>query len=308
MTKKVIILDKPKGCRLANQLWNYISIYAYSLGIKAKCINLCFYENKKDQITGKRSYDNYYKYFNIPGHQLISLMISLHIIINKINSKPRIINRYLDYIKRKNKDLIIQSGEKKPFYLNKKIKKNQKKLYFDGWLFRNPEGIKKYRKEIINYFQPQNKIKRNINYKIKELRSTYNHIIGVHIRKGDYKVFDDGKLYLNDKEVNKILNEYLEKFKKNKEKTCFLICSDEKINLNNFPGLNILQNKGNLIEDLFILAKTDIIIGSNSTFGAFASYYGNIPLIVFQKPEINWNYYMDKNNYFENKYLTMLHF
>src|SRR3989339_724801 len=272
--KKIIILNKPKGCRLANQLWNYISIYAYSLEIGARCVNFCFYENKKDQITGVRSYDNYYKYFNIPNHKIISFIVNLNTIINRLSQKLRPLNRYVKYIKNKNK--IICSGEEMAFYLEP-TKNNS----------------------IIN-----NKTKK-IESKINKLKSKYNHIVGVHIRKGDYKVFLGGKLYFDDREINKILQEYLKEFNKDKDKTCFLACSDEKINMDKFPGLNIIKNNGNMIEDLFILAKTDIIIGSDSTFGAFASYYGDVPFVVFQKPKMDWEYYKDKKYYFENKHNTL---
>src|SRR3989339_650902 len=298
--KKIIILNKPKGCRLANQLWNYISIYAYSLEIGARCVNFCFYENKKDQITGVRSYDNYYKYFNIPNHKIISLIVNLNTIINRLSQKLRPLNRYVKYIKNKNK--IICSGEEMAFYLeptknNSIINNKTTKIYFDGWMFRNPKGIEKYRREIIKYFAPKEKFIKKIESKINKLKSKYNHIVGVHIRKGDYKVFLGGKLYFDDREINKILQEYLKEFNKDKDKTCFLACSDEKINMDKFPGLNIIKNNGNMIEDLFILAKTDIIIGSDSTFGAFASYYGDVPLVVFQKPKMDWEYYKD-NRYF----------
>jgi len=66
--------------------------------------------------------------------------------------------------------------------------------------------------------------------------------------------------------------------------------------------LNVVKSYFGPVEDLFLLAATDIIIGADSTFGAFASYYGNIPLIVFQRPRIDWDYYKDKQYYFENKY------
>ncbi|OGF26986.1 hypothetical protein A2331_02715 [Candidatus Falkowbacteria bacterium RIFOXYB2_FULL_34_18] len=306
--KKIIILNKPKGCRLANQLWNYISIYAYSLEIGARCVNFCFYENKKDQITGVRSYDNYYKYFNIPNHKIISLIVNLNTIINRLSQKLRPLNRYVKYIKNKNK--IICSGEEMAFYLeptknNSIINNKTTKIYFDGWMFRNPKGIEKYRREIIKYFAPKEKFIKKIESKINKLKSKYNHIVGVHIRKGDYKVFLGGKLYFDDREINKILQEYLKEFNKDKDKTCFLACSDEKINMDKFPGLNIIKNNGNMIEDLFILAKTDIIIGSDSTFGAFASYYGDVPFVVFQKPKMDWEYYKDKKYYFENKHNTL---
>ncbi|MCK5320475.1 alpha-1,2-fucosyltransferase [Candidatus Parcubacteria bacterium] len=190
-----------------------------------------------------------------------------------------------------------------------KIIKKYKKIFLCNWLFRNPQGLSKYHKKIIDYFKPQKKIQNKNKKLINNLKSNYKHIVGVHIRQGDYKKkFKEGKLYFNEKEVNIILNEYLEKFKKNIDKTCFVICSDENVELNHFTGINVIKNNGNAIEDLFLLSATDVIIGSDSTFGAFASYYGNIPFIVFQRNKIDWKYYINRKLYFENKYLTTVHY
>ena len=71
-------------------------------------------------------------------------------------------------------------------------------------------------------------------------------------------------------------------------------------------GLNLSVSKKSAVYDLFLLSKTDIILGSNSTFSAFASYYGNIPLVVMQKEKMDWDYYADKKSYFENKYSTFV--
>ena len=90
-----------------------------------------------------------------------------------------------------------------------------------------------------------------------------------------------------------------------KEKTVFVICSDGSVDLDKFTGLNVVKLSFSAVGDLFLLAKTNAIIGSDSTFGAFASYYGNIPFIVFKKGNIDWEYYKGKNVFFENKYNLM---
>ncbi len=190
-----------------------------------------------------------------------------------------------------------------------KIIEEYNKIFLCNWFFRNPHGLSKYHQEITNYFKPKKEIQNKNKKIIDNLRLNYKYIVGVHIRQGDYKKeFKKGKLYFNEKEINIILNRYLEKFEKNTKETCFIICSDENVELSHFAGLNVIKNNGNAIEDLFLLAKTDVIIGANSTFGAFASYYGNIPFIVFQKNNIDWKYYINKKNYFENKYLTTVNY
>lgn len=174
-------------------------------------------------------------------------------------------------------------------------------FYFDGWLFRNPVGIEKYRKEITAYFAPREEIRKKIENFISELRKKYSAIVGVHIRQGDYKTFGGGQYFFMQEDVKKILEEYLQFSGKDHTQTVFVICSDGFIDQSVFIGLHIVLPAGNGAEDLFTLAGTDVIIGSNSTYGAFASYYGNVPFIVFDREDMEWGYYRDKKTYFENK-------
>jgi hypothetical protein len=63
----------------------------------------------------------------------------------------------------------------------------------------------------------------------------------------------------------------------------FLICSDERIELKNFDGLNVFQIKDAiLIDDLYALSECDYIIGPPSTFSEWASFYGSVPLRVIE--------------------------
>jgi len=317
-------MESAPGARLANQLWNFISIYAYCLEKKYTYQNFSFFEEKKHK--GEKifnSFIDYSRYFNIPLKNIfIKIMLFFHLRNNKFFRKIRPYHKYVKIIKIFRGEKIIYSGGS-PFYLapsenknkeqTEKIKKLEldqgKKIYFSGWFFRNPLGISKYHEEIVEYFKPKKEIQKKIAGLTEKLKSQYEHIVGVHIRQSDYKKeFLDGKLYFNEKEVSIFLGQYLDYYNKKSEKTCFIICSDEAVNLNYFTGLNVIKSDFNGVTDLFLLAATDIIIGSDSTFGAFASYYGDIPMIVFQRNKIDWDYYKDKQKYFENKYITMVNF
>lgn len=313
MLKKIVILDKPKGCRLANQLWNWISVYAYCLEMGYKCVNLCFYEDKKQPTTANRSYDNYYRYFNIPNSRLIRILLWLHIQITRINTRPRLFNRYVDFIKKTHFDKIVFLGEENFFYLPpsnnnnanqiRQIKKIQDSpetnFYLDGWQFRNPEGIKKYRQEITEYFKPKDKIIKNVKKFLVPLKKEYENIIGVHIRQKDYKFLFEDSFYFSPEQTKEILDNYLRFSQLDKKKTLFLICSDGTVNLKIFQDLNVVLGLGGVVEDLYALSLTDLIIGTDSTFGPLAAYCGNIPFIVFEK-NIDWEYYRGRNKYFEN--------
>lgn len=322
--KKIIIFKHPKGCRLANQLWNFVSIYAYCLENGCECRNYSFFEDKNQGEGRLNSTESYYQYFNFPNSKYLNFLFKLNLFLNKISNKFRLYYRYVNFIERYEENKILSDNES-VFYLPPSGNKNleqmaklsklknikNKAIYFNGWMFRNPKGIEKHRKEIIEYFKPKKSILKYVNNFIKPARDNYKHIVGVHIRQRDYKkLFENGRYYFNEKEVRRILDEYLNFLGKPKNDIIFLICSDEAVEKSNFEGLNYIICNGNAVQDLFTLASCDIIIGSDSTFGSWASYYGNIPIIIFERNGIDWDYYKSKDmkKYFENKKCALTHY
>lgn len=297
------IILKHAGGELANQLWNYISIYAYSLDIGAKIRNPSFYE--------------YHSFFHlIDKERLTTKILSSFFQIPRRRNHP--INKYfrLAYkigvkIITKLKSERVLSSENTlncVFYLppSKEFTRRANNIYFLGWLFRNPVGIEKYRSNIIETFKPIRKIEDRKNQIISTLRTKFRHITGLHIRQGDYKKFRNGQYLIDQKRVAEICNEYLQSKNLNKNETVFLLTSDGPIDPHLFSDLETHISQENAITDLFLLASTDAIIGSDSSFGHFASWYGNIPHIVLKNQAIDWEYYKDKNKYFVNKYLELL--
>ena len=321
MKKTVIILNKPKGARLANQLWNFVSVYAYCIEKGYDCKNYSFFEDKK-QENRPNSLKTYYKFFNIPHIINTKFFLWLHVLLSKISQKPRLYYRYVEFIKRKHPDKIIYSGDENVFFLPPTTNNNQKQmqkikdfeegtestLYLDGWLFRNPDGTEKYHDQIQEYFRPNHKTTEYTKNLITPLRKKYRKIIGVHIRQSDYKkLFVQGKYYFNEKEVRKILDEYLVFADLKPSDVIFLTCSDEKVDISPFLGLNHIMAMGNEAEDLFTLASCDLILGSRSTYGPWAALYGNIPFIMFER-DMDWEYYKHKgmDQYFDNEKVGLL--
>ena len=52
------------------------------------------------------------------------------------------------------------------------------------------------------------------------------------------------------------------------------------------------------VTDLFLLSRTDAIVGSDSSFGAFAAWYGNISHIIAKSGPMDWSYYAGKKGFF----------
>lgn len=306
--KKVIILQHGGG-ELANQLWTFASIYAYCLEKDFDCQNYSFFE--------------YGQYFNIPIKNKVIAFLFFKPFQNHHARRSNLKNKfwrfiYKIYVKAFTlfcKDKIvssINSNNKKTYIpptqennLLLKLEESGQPIYFTGWLFKNPEGLKKYREKIIKYFKPKEKYTKSAEIKIKELKSEYKNIIGVHLRQNDYKEFKNGQYFISQIRVREILNEYLKETGKILLETIFVFASDGPIEKNIYSGLNIEINKGNPVEDLYLLSLCDVVIGSNSSFGNFSAFYGDKPHIIFQKEKIDWKYYKNRDKYFENKYFTM---
>lgn len=285
-TKQIIIL-RHNGGQLCNQLMLFTSVYAYCLEKGYDCINPSFYE--------------YHQYFNFHYSNLSSRLFNF-INILKFYKSHTIMYAIYSWLARFviffQKGLVIKEDPQEIFYLPpspdknkhhiytlKQIEsKNNKRIYIDGWTFRNPIGLKKYRKQIIKTFQPREEIIKNVQKFIKPLK-TKCFLVGIHIRQGGYKSknFMGGTWYFNEKEVRDILEVYLKKERKNQQKILFIICSDGPVNLHRFSSLNVKLGIGSVMEDLLTLSMCNVIIGSNSTFGSWAAYIGSIPFFIFDR-------------------------
>lgn len=310
--KKIIILQT-SGNELTNQLWNYASIYAYTL--------------ERDYSLENPSFFEYGNYFNMSASNHLFKAFFFNPFTNytgrKSDFRRKIWRKLYFWYARiilqlfRNNLIAYKDGNNRPYYLPptkesagilSRLEKKGGNIYIDSWLFRNPEGLRKYRKEIIKYFRPRPDIVKEVEIQINNLRNRFKNIVGIHIRQGDYKTWRGGACFIPQTRVREIVDEYLKISDQDKRNVCFVITSDEQVDTNLFANLNVFVSKGNAVHDLYILSKTDLIIGSNSTFGAFASYYGDIPFIVMQKTEIDWDYYKNKGTYFENKYSTMVQY
>lgn len=312
MIEKIIIL-RHGGGELANQVWNYASVYAYCLERRIKCENHSFFE-----------YAHFFNILPIGNKVLYSLFFAPF--RDHVGRRNTFRTRFfralyktyvlLVHITKRCAVVSWVNNANKPYYLPPTLteaqllakENNNNVLYFEGWLFRNPRGLDKYRNEVVQYFTPSETIRNNVSRVIDPLRKKFFRIVGVHIRHGDYATFKGGQYYLETSRVFEVLNEYLKEYGLQSEYTVFIITSDGKVSAEDFPGLNVIHTNGNAGEDLFTLAASNIVIGSDSSFGNLAAYLGNVPHLVITKEPIDWEYYREKTTYFPTKYCTMVHY
>jgi hypothetical protein len=162
-----------------------------------------------------------------------------------------------------------------------KILEDNKTLVLQGWEYRY-DGFLKFANGIRNYFLPIDNHMSVVTRLVNFARTKCDILIGVHIRHGDYRQFEDGKYFFSVEEYFNVMKKLLEYFPKGKKIT-FLICSDEKQDLM-LSDLDIVLGTGHLIEDLYLLSKCDYIVGCPSTYNMWASFHGSVPLYHITKP------------------------
>ncbi|HEU5114650.1 MAG TPA: alpha-1,2-fucosyltransferase [Candidatus Paceibacterota bacterium] len=307
-TKKIIIL-KHGGGELANQLWNYVSIWAYGLEVGAPVRNPSFYE--------------YHYFFRFLKNESCVTNITSRLMFRRPRRRSNWINRNQRFkyaqrawITEKFHPRCVfssETNENKPTLLPPSHPlppryESCNRLYFKGWLFRNPAGLSKYGKELRTAFAPSDTVLKRVDEIIAPLRAKYEKIIGIHIRQGDYKTFKGGKYLISQERIREIVSEYAKENILDAAKTAFIIASDGPVDESLYKKLNVHVSKENAVTDLFLLSKCDAIIGSDSSFGAFAAWFGNIPHVICKQGPMDWAYYADKTEYFDNKLSELRHY
>lgn len=121
---------------------------------------------------------------------------------------------------------------------------------------------------------------------IDRLRNQYDFLIGVVIRQGDYRssgeVFQRF-LFETDQYVRWMQQAH--QVYADSGKVGFVVASDEPQAIEAFSGLSVhfgtgkAVGTGHYVENLLELALCDLVMTPASTFGAWAGFWGNIPII-----------------------------
>ena len=143
-----------------------------------------------------------------------------------------------------------------------------------GWDHRYDKSfIGKNKNEILKLFTPEERVQT----RIKEILINRDKTIyvGIHIRRGDYKYWMNGRYYFSDTEYLDIIHKTFIKIKdKNQTKRIkFIICSNDKFNIQEFDLNGKIKvedikqiDNSEFILDLYLLANCDYILGPPSSF------------------------------------------
>lgn len=155
--------------------------------------------------------------------------------------------------------------------------------FIQGWETRGEiKYLAQYKKEIVTQFLPNKEIREGVECLFGKYRAEGYFIIGVHMRKGDYKTFLNGKYFFSIEKYKEFMfqlkNLYCDK------KVCFYISTNERYQKNDFADFLIMEpSMQNAAYDLYALGRCDRIIGPISTFSRWASFVGNVPLCFLRR-------------------------
>ncbi len=155
--------------------------------------------------------------------------------------------------------------------------------FIQGWSTRGAtEYIPQYKKEILSLFVPNKNIKDSVDQLFERYRSDGYFIIGVHMRKGDYIDFLNGKYYFSIEQYKSFMNQL--KYLYQEKRVCFYISTNEKYDERELEDFVVMMpTMQNAAYDLYALSLCDRIIGPISTFSRWASFVGNVPLCFLRQ-------------------------
>lgn len=153
---------------------------------------------------------------------------------------------------------------------------NWMELYLSGWPCVPIEIIEKHSDKIREYFSLVNEQAVIVKVIIARARTYGDYLVGIHIRQGDYKEWNGGKCYFKTDVYVRLMRKILEKHRD--RKVVFFVCSNEQQNWSLFEEFTFVTGPGDAVIEMYSLAECDEIYGPQSSFSAWASFYGRTPL------------------------------
>jgi hypothetical protein len=138
--------------------------------------------------------------------------------------------------------------------------------------------------ELQRIFRPKDEIMERAKGLMAQLRTEADIVVGVHIRRGDYATWNDGRFFYELEEYHQFMLR-VQKLYEGK-RVGFFISSNEDFSLDIFEGCNCRrfgkEEPSGAILDLYTLSICDRIIGPFSSYSRWASFIGKVPLCFLE--------------------------
>lgn len=151
------------------------------------------------------------------------------------------------------------------------------RLYVAGLYYRARRAVARRKAEVLEMLRPADEVLGAANARVAEIRKARQFVVGLHVRRRDYRTDDGGRYNFSDAAYVASVQGLLGRM--DRPGAAVMICSDEPVDLQAYGSLNVYPGPGDAFEDLCALSLADLIVGPPSTFSGWASFAGNVPKV-----------------------------
>lgn len=173
----------------------------------------------------------------------------------------------------KSLDILAASG---------KLSQKRKLFLFCDWYVRAPATFQKHRIYSLRRLQPSSEIIQTSSKLAKSLISKADLLIGIVIRREDYKGYAGGKYFFSMHSYRTIADRCGVLFPAKNIK--YFLCSVSIETMGAMKGLDYFYRPFYPIENLQVLSSCDYILSPPSTYAMWASLVGDVPLCLISDP------------------------
>ena len=156
-----------------------------------------------------------------------------------------------------------------------------------GWQTRtDTRYLRQTLPELKRIFRPSDAIMQKAEAMVAELKKESDMVVGVHIRRGDYATWNDGRFFFELEEYHQFMLRVKELYQD--QTVSFFISSNENFDLDLFEGCRCRRfgnEPSGAILDLYTLSLCDRIIGPFSSYSRWASFIGEVPLCFLESKD-----------------------
>lgn len=263
-----MIIAYTAGWRTANQVFHYIYLMAIALEFNASF-----------RIIDFRSHE-YFDFFG-PGRAVCSHHPGWIKILDRVCRSDKL----RPFLKLVGIRSLRVRGNEKSGDLTQEVGRLAKGLSFiDCWPVKDYELLYKHQETVRKTIRPKKEYWDAAEKIMAEERSCGVPIVGVHVRRTDYKEWMDGRYFYDVPTYVRYMRRISELMK---GEVAFVVCSDEEMAREDFevPCRNLYISRNSFMVDYSLLAQCDYTVGPPSTFRTTSSFLGNTPSFTLSAPD-----------------------
>ena len=153
----------------------------------------------------------------------------------------------------------------------------------NGFRFRDRPAFARRAGLLREFFAPRADLAAGAAARVAAARAACDHLVGVHVRRGDYRTFNGGLYWHEPHEYADLMRRIAALHAGGR--VGFLVCSNRPVDPADYPGVPVTPGPGGEATDLFALARCDALVGPPSTYTAWASFAGEVPRYLFHPKE-----------------------